>query len=71
LLFIFILIISDKETSEHELARPPETKHQAMFWVPKMKMIFALAALMVARTSKINKFYQPNSLTICQLWQNC
>jgi hypothetical protein len=26
---------------------------------------------MVARTSKINKFYQPNSLTICQLWQNC
>jgi len=59
------------DTSEHELAIPTATKHKAMFWVPKMKMIFALAASEVARTSKINKFYQPNSPSICQVWQAC
>jgi len=32
----------------------PRMKRRPMFWVPKMKMIFALAALEVARTSKIN-----------------
>lgn len=47
-----------------------ETKRKALIWVPKMKMIFALAASLAARTSK-NKFYQPNSLSICQIWQSC
>jgi len=27
-----------------------------MFWIPKMKMIFALATMMVARTCLINNF---------------
>ena len=67
---LFILNISHRDASDHALQTPTRTKRRAVDWVPKMKMIFALAALEVARTSKIN-FYQPNSLSICQVWQSC
>lgn len=61
---LFILNISHRDASDHALQTPARTKRKAVDWVPKMKMIFALAALEVARTSKINFINQILSASV-------
>lgn len=61
---LFILNISHRDASDHALQTPTRTKRKAVDWVPKMKMIFALAALEVARTSKINFINQILSASV-------
>jgi hypothetical protein len=61
---LFILNISHRDTSDHALQTLTRMKRKAVVWVPQMKMIFALAALEVARTSKINFINQILSASV-------